>query len=227
MAEQRRRRVNHKGSILNIRTFHPNNLLPGMIITFVYNSPTAYDRNPLLFYFGEGTKQKEGTGKSRKNAPREIIKKTISGINFNYLMPDKVQKLFEWTLQSFEGRYNETFKDENFFNLGGEFTRMGFTTGIAPSDVDVGEYMNRYVNQRLLNFEATSNCFRTYKLEYVSGMKIVDFDIKIYEKYQKQKGGFLREYIESGGTFIKGETPDFSKSQNKILYKTLRKKYGI
>ena len=37
----------------------------------------------------------------------------------------------------------------------------------------------------------------------------------------------LREYIESGGTFKRGESPDFSKTENKILYKTLRKKYGI
>ena len=40
-------------------------------------------------------------------------------------------------------------------------------------------------------------------------------------------GGFLREYVESGGTFKRGESPDFSKTENKILYKTLRKKYGI
>jgi len=59
MANQRRRKVNHKSSILNIRTFHSQNLLPGMIITFIYNAPDVYDRNPLLFYFGEGTKQKE------------------------------------------------------------------------------------------------------------------------------------------------------------------------
>ena len=227
MAEERRRKINHKSNILNIRTFHSNNLLPGMIITFVYNAPGAYDRNPLLFYFGEGTKQKEGSGKSRKNAPREAIKKSISGINFNYLMPDKVQKLFDWVLQSFEGRYNESFRDENFFNLRGEFTRIGFTTGIAPSDVDVDEYMNRYINLRLLNFESTRDCFRTYKLEHVSGMKIVDFNIKVHKEYQKQKGGFLREYIENGGTFKRGESPDFSKTENKILYKTLRKKYGI
>ena len=66
-------------------------------------------------------------------------------------MPGKVQKLFDWALQSFEGRYDESFRDENFFNLRGEFTRVGFTTGIAPSDVDVTEYMHRYISQRLLN----------------------------------------------------------------------------
>ena len=63
--------------------------------------------------------------------------------------------------------------------------------------------------------------------QYVSGMKIIDFNIKIYANYKQQKGGFIWEYVESGGTFSRGETPDFSKSQNKILYKTLRKKYGI
>ena len=39
----------------------------------------------------------------------------------------------------------------------------------------------------------------------------MDFNIKVYQKYQKQKGGFLREYVESGGTFKRGESPDFSK----------------
>ena len=109
MAEDRKRKVNHKSSILNIRTFHPQNLLPGMIITFIYNAPGIYDRNPLLFYFGEGTRQKEGSGKSRKNAPRESIKKSISGINFNYLMPIKVQKLFDWVSLWFESKKCKNF----------------------------------------------------------------------------------------------------------------------
>ena len=97
--------------------------------------------------------------------------------------------LFNWSLRMFEGRIEYCFKEEAFFNLQGKFTRIGFTNRLAPSDVDVKEFYNRAIKARYLNQAATKNCYRTYSLDKVSALKIVNYDIDVWKQYN-QTGKF-------------------------------------
>ena len=85
----------------------------------------------------------------------------------------------------FEGRIEECFREEKFFNLGGGFTRIGFTNKLAPSDVDASEFYNRAIKPRYLKAPATSGCYKTYKIEKINAMKIVNYGIDTWMNYKK------------------------------------------
>ena len=149
---------------------HTGNLLPGMVIRFTYTSPGVYDRRPMaLFLFQENN--------------------LIHCINFNYLHEYKVQELFNWSLRMFEGRIEDCFKEESFFNLQGKFPRIGFTNKLAPSDVDVKEFYNRAIKSRFLNVASTKNCYRTYNIDKISALKIINYNIDVWKSY-KETGKF-------------------------------------
>ena len=169
MAKQKRR-INHGRRILSEKTMHTGNLLPGMIIRFTYTTPKVYDRRPLaLFLYREDD--------------------LFHCINFNYLHEYKVQELFNWSVRVFEGRITEAFKEENFYNLRSEFTRIGFTNKLAPSDVSADEFYHRVIKSRYLNTQATKDCYRTFKEEHISALKIVSYDIDVWRDF-KQTGKF-------------------------------------
>ena len=73
----KRTKLNHEGLILESQKISERSLLPGMILQFTYNSPTAYDRKPLIYIMD----WKKETG-------------TIEGVNLNYLKPTNLQKFF-------------------------------------------------------------------------------------------------------------------------------------
>ena len=161
-----RRRINHTERILNEKTLHANNLLPGMIIRFSYNAEDIYDRRPLvLFLYKED--------------------KTLQGINLNYIKEFKVQEIFDRSIQLFEGRIDEAFRQEHFYNLKGHFTRIGLTNKLAPSDVDTTEFYNRVIKPRLLNVPDTKNCYRSYILKNISSLKIVNYKIDTFSTFKE------------------------------------------
>jgi hypothetical protein len=210
----RQRKINHTNNILDERNFRIGNLLKGMILRFAYNSPNVYDRRPMVLYLGPAFSNKKE------------ISDTISGINLNYLMESKVQEMFTWTLKLFEGRYHDAFRHDSFYNLDGEFTRIGFSERISPSDVDVPEFMNRYVNPRLLAFPATKNCFRTYKKKYISQLKVIDFKISVLEKYEESSNQFAERFLELGGKIVDG-TMDLSTKELIEIYNKTKKEFGV
>jgi len=161
----RQRKINHAGRILKEQTIHDGSILPGMVLRFAYNAPDIYDRRPLiLFLFKESDK--------------------IDGVNLNYLHEYKVQELFDRSVQMFEGRINEAFRRENFFNLNEEFVRVGLTNKLAPSDVDGKEFFDRVIKPRYLSTASTKNCYRSYSLKSVSALKVVNYDIEVLKQYE-------------------------------------------
>ena len=77
----------------------------------------------------------------------------------------------------FEGRIEECFREEKFYNLNGGFTRIGFTNKLAPSDVEAKEFYNRAIKPRFLKAPATQNCYKTYKMDKISTLKIINYGI--------------------------------------------------
>ena len=161
-----KRKISHHRRVLREQTIHAGNLLPGMVLRFVHNERGIYDRRPLiLFLYKQDDK--------------------IEGVNLNYLHEYKVQELFDRSLQMFEGRINDAFRRENFFNLNEQFVRVGLTNKLAPSDVDAKEFFDRAINPRFLKMASTKNCYRSYKLKNISAMKIINYDIEILKEYKK------------------------------------------
>ena len=163
-----KRRINHGRRILREKTIHAGSLLPGMVLRFSYTG--VYDTKPLVIFL-----YKEGN--------------LAHCVNLNYLHEYKVQELFDWCLRMFEGRIEECFKEENFYNLAGGFTRVGFTNKLAPSDVDVMELYTRALKPRFISQPSTRNCYKTYKVNKIKTLKIVNYGIDTWLKY-KQDGKF-------------------------------------
>ena len=163
-----KRKISHGRRILREKTIHKGSLLPGMIVRFNYTG--VYDTRPLALFLYEE-------------------KGLAHCINLNYLHEFKVQELFDWALRMFEGRIDECFKEENFFNLAGGFTRIGFTSKLAPSDVDASEFYKRAIKPRYLKTPATSGCYKTYKVEKMGALKIINYGIDTWIKY-KDTGKF-------------------------------------
>ena len=206
MAE-RVRKINHSRRILNQKTLNKNNLLAGMIVNFTYTKPDIYDRKPLILMLH-----------------RE--KNIIDGLNLNYLHEAKIQQLFKLILNAFEGRYDEAFKSEFLFNLNGEFTRIGLSERIAPSDVDGSEVYSRVIKPRILTQVATKNCYRSYDLNYISTLKIIDYKIDVLEKYTLNTVEFVQRFLELGGK-IKDGKPITKGRDNRIIYEKVKKEFGV
>ena len=112
------------------------------------------------------------------------------------------------TLGTFEGRYDDAFRSEFLFNLEGKFTRIGLSERIAPSDVDAVELYSRIIKPRILTQVATKNCYRSYDLNHVSALKIIDYKIDVLEKYTLNSTEFVQRFLELGGKIKDGTIVD-------------------
>ena len=203
-----RRKISHARRVLNTRSINKNNLLKGMIINFTYTKPDVYDRKPLILVL------------NREN-------NLLDGLNFNYLHENKIQEMFKSTFKAFGNNYDETFKDESFFNLKGEFTRIGLNEGIAPSEMNSQEFYNTVVKPLLLTHAGTKDCYRTYDLNKVSSIKIIDYRIDILEKYKLKSSEFTQRFIELGGKLNRNGNPISKGRNNRLIYEKTKKEFGV
>ena len=71
------RRYNNRRIIKSFQTIPPRRLIPGMIVTFNYSEQGVMDPRPILLFLNNNDDRK-----------------TIEGLNVNYLNPTKLKKLF-------------------------------------------------------------------------------------------------------------------------------------
>ena len=158
-----KRKINHLRRVLREKTLHTGSMLPGMVLRFQYLG--GYDTRPLvLFLYKENN--------------------LAHCVNLNYLHEYKVQELFDWSLRMFEGRIEECFREEKFYNLDGGFTRVGFTNRLAPSDVEAKEFYHRALKPRFIKQPSTRNCYKTYKIDKMGALKIVNYGIDTWLKWK-------------------------------------------
>ena len=171
-----------------------------MIVRFAYTG--AYDTRPLCLFLYEE-------------------KGLAHCINLNYLHEYKVQELFDWALRMFEGRIEECFKTENFFNLDKGFVRVGFTNKLAPSDVSADEFYKRAIRARYLSQPATKNCYKTYTLGKMATLKIVNYNIDTWVNYKKDG-----KFTMFGENVSLEEAGDWVGTFDKQVAKKYRDTYG-
>ena len=158
-----KRKINHLRRVLREKTIHTGNMLPGQVLRFQYL--WVYDTRPLVLFL------------YKENGLAHCV-------NLNYLHEYKVQELFDWALRMFEGRIDDCFREEKFFNLEGGFVRVGFTNKLAPSDVEAGEFYKRAIKSRYLSQPSTKNCYKTYKIEKMGALKVVNYGIDTFLKWK-------------------------------------------
>ena len=69
--------------------------------------------------------------------------------------------------------------------MDGGFTRVGFTNRLAPSDVEAKEFYHRALKPRFIKQPSTANCYKTYKMDKMEALKIVNYNIDTWTSYKK------------------------------------------
>lgn len=149
----RKQRINHYRRIISEQKISEKSMLPGMLLSFIYNSTGVYDRRPLLFFM-----YKEGN--------------LIHGINFNYLHEHRIQQFF--TL-------SQTLTpviEENLISLTNDYQRLQLNTSKKASSVGSKLLYNTIIPRDKHYKEA----YRTYKLSKASSMKVVNYNIDSLSK---------------------------------------------
>ena len=172
----KRTKLNHEGSFLLTQKISERSLLPGMILQFSYNSPTAYDRKPLI-YFMDSNKEK----------------RTIEGINLNYLKPANLQKFFT----NIKNRVVPVYY-ENLLRLKKPYQRVQVSSRLRVEAFD-----NQTIYKIIFPTDnQLIKSYRSYKLTNASSMKVINFRLdvlgsdtphlktdKLTEAYFKGEGG--------------------------------------
>jgi len=139
-------------------------ILPGMMVSFQYGSPTAYDKRPLFMVMHF----------SRKN-------KKIEGMNLNYLK--------ESDIQLFHRECKRIGVDSDWEDiLGGskEYVRLMMNTKFSPNRFD-GKVVYKMLFHRNKRYK---RAYRSYNLEKVTSLKVVTYELDVLKKSDDEfKGG--------------------------------------
>ncbi|MBC8427899.1 MAG: hypothetical protein H8D94_00350 [Candidatus Pelagibacter sp.] len=146
-------KINHYRRIILEQKISEKSMLPGMLLSFIYNSKGVYDRKPLLFFL-----YKEGD--------------LIHGINFNYLHEHRIQKFFT---------ISQTITpviEENLIKLPETYQRLQLSTSKKASSVGSQLLYNTIMPKD----KHYKSAYRTYKLSKASSMKVVNYNIDSLSK---------------------------------------------
>lgn len=143
-----RQKISHHRRILHEQTLQEAYILPGMILRFNYDQKGVYDRRPLFFFMYRDAK-------------------TISGINFNYLHEERIQKFFKLA-QSLTPVW-----EENLLRLPLPYLRLQLSTPRAVTSVG-SQLLYKMVIPRDIHYK---NAYRSYSLDIISSLKVVNYKL--------------------------------------------------
>jgi|15BtaG_2_1085339.scaffolds.fasta_scaffold03591_2 hypothetical protein len=149
----RKRKLNHNRRFILQQKISEKSMLPGMLLSFTYNSEDVYDRRPLLFFM-----YKQGD--------------LIHGINFNYLHEYRIQRFFNLS------QALTPVVEENLIRLPKDYQRLQLSTSRKASSVGSQLLYNTIMPRDKHYKEA----YRTYKLSKASSMKVINYNIDSLSK---------------------------------------------
>ena len=151
-------KYNHSTNIVGIQPAKINALEPGMIIRFKYSSKS--DNNPLVLFFWNDSHEKN-----------------IHGLNLNYLTNYKIKNLFESFGKTTTISQVDEDEDETTL-LSEDYTRISLPPITKTQTKSVSEAkleMKRMYKNRVKPILKTDDCYRTYKLDRISSLKVIRY----------------------------------------------------
>ena len=147
------RRYNNRRIIKSIQTVPPRRLLPGMIVTFNYSEQGVMDPRPILLFLNN-------------NADR----KTIEGLNINYLNPTKLKKLF----QVVDFKKTKVDEVENLINLTEDYFRIQISNPKKRSAMSPKRFYADVISADKFFKES----YRSYKLTKLTSLKVTQINME-------------------------------------------------
>ncbi len=145
------RRYNNKRIIKSIQTVPPRRLLPGMIVTFNYSEQGVMDPRPILLFLNNNDDRK-----------------TIEGLNVNYLNPTKLKKLFSVA----DFKKTKIDEVENLISLKEEYFRIQISNPKKRSAISPQRFYSDVISADRYFKEA----YRSYKLNKLTSLKVTQIN---------------------------------------------------
>ena len=139
-------RYNNRKIISTYQTLPVNKILPGMIITFNYSEKGVTDPRPILLFLY-----------------RDRKKKTLEGLNLNYINPTKIKKLFN-VIEFKKGKLDE---HENLIELRESYFRIQISNPKKRSAMSV----KRFYGDVVTSDKVFKSAYRSYKTTKLTALK--------------------------------------------------------
>ena len=147
------RQYNNRRIIKSVQTVPPRRLLPGMIVTFNYSEQGVMDPRPILLFLNNNTDRK-----------------TIEGLNMNYLNPTKMKKLFSVA----DFKKTELDEVENLISLKEEYFRIQISNPKKRSAMSP----TRFYSDVISSDRYFKESYRSYKLNKLTSLKVTQMNME-------------------------------------------------
>ena len=147
------KRYSNKRIIKSFQTIPPGKLLPGMVVTFNYSEQGVTDPRPILLFLH-----------------KDPDTKNIEGLNFNYLSPTKLKKLFQVT----DFKKTEVKEAESIIRLKEEYFRIQISTPKKRSAMTTKRFYSDVISADKFFKEA----YRSYKLSKLTSIKVTQINLE-------------------------------------------------
>lgn len=147
------RRYNNRRIIKSFQTIPPRRLIPGMIVTFNYSEQGVMDPRPILLFLNNNDDRK-----------------TIEGLNINYLNPTKLKKLF----QVVDFKKTKVDEVENLINLTEDYFRIQISNPKKRSAMSPKRFYADVISADKFFKES----YRSYKLTKLTSLKVTQINME-------------------------------------------------
>jgi len=150
------RRYNNRRIIKSFQTIPPRRLIPGMIVTFNYSEQGVMDPRPILLFLNNNDDRK-----------------TIEGLNVNYLNPTKLKKLFSVA----DFKKTKIDEVENLISLKEEYFRIQISNPKKRSAMSPTRFYSDVISADRYFKEA----YRSYKLNKLTSLKVTQMNMEFIQ----------------------------------------------
>jgi len=150
------RRYNNRRIIKSFQTIPPRRLIPGMIVTFNYSEQGVMDPRPILLFLNNNDDRK-----------------TIEGLNMNYLNPTKMKKLFSVA----DFKKTKIDEVENLISLKGDYFRIQISNPKKRSAMSPKRFYSDVISADKFFKES----YRSYKLNKLTSLKVTQMNMEFIQ----------------------------------------------
>ena len=150
------RRYNNRRIIKSFQTIPPRRLIPGMIVTFNYSEQGVMDPRPILLFLNNNDDRK-----------------TIEGLNMNYLNPTKMKKLFSVA----DFKKTKIDEVENLISLKEDYFRIQISNPKKRSAMSPKRFYSDVISADKFFKES----YRSYKLNKLTSLKVTQMNMEFIQ----------------------------------------------
>ena len=170
MPKRNQSRINHRKKFLSIQVGKVGSLVPGLFLWFTYKSRNRFDKMTFILFLYKDNE-----------------KNVIHGLNLNYVKDSLLQTFFSLLNKTVDIK----LEDEAKF-IKDPYLRVALKGKRAPQGKPVKQVYDTVIRR----FLKKHDCYRTYRISDIKGLKIINFDLDILKEKKEKQEQETEEQIE-------------------------------